>query len=114
MFPRTLDPFAVQPSSLPYPTCAQKLKYQRSGAKLSRQHLCQGKLAGISLQQNPQQIHSIHDEHSMLLQLPKMGIHEQAAFPSLRSKNINKVKNEENKLTINFCFTRLVRHLMGQ
>ena len=101
MFPRTLYPFAVQLSSLSYPTYAQKLKSQRSGVKLSRQHLCQGKLAGISLQQNPQQIHSIHDEHSMLLQLPKMGIHEQAVFPSLHSKNINKVKYEENKLTVN-------------
>jgi hypothetical protein len=28
----------------------------------------------------------------MLLQLQKMGIHEQAAFPSLRSKNINEVQ----------------------
>jgi len=37
----------------------------------------------------------------MLLQLPKMGIHEQAVFPSLHSKNINKVKYEENKLTMN-------------
>lgn len=88
MFPRTLYPSAAPPSSLPCPTCALKLKFQWFGAMLYQQHLCQGKQAGISLQQNPRQIHSTHNEHSMLLQLPKMGIHEQGAFPSLRSKNI--------------------------
>jgi hypothetical protein len=54
--------------------------------------LCQGKQAGISLQQSLRQIHNTHVEHSMLLQLPKMGIHEQDAFPSLHSKNRNETK----------------------